>query len=299
MMGRLSRLTPRDLESLSAYADGALLPAERREFDARLAQDPALRQALQQIRATSALLRSLPPVRPPRNFTLTPEMAGVRTGRPRFPVLQLATVVATLAFVVTVGVDMFGVAGSGAILRAAAPAEEMAMQAPAAMSALPTEAVAEALELGTMPTGAGTAVSEAAAMDALAATPTAASEYANREAPGVGDAGEIPPTAPDAGTAAPLLEAAAAAGGGCEACGGEMQLPPPAPQDKVVGEATPGAAVVTQEAEVQPLRPAPEETGLEARQPAGLPAVRWLELGLATVALALAAITLRTRRRAR
>jgi anti-sigma factor RsiW len=62
-MSRLSRLTPRDLESLSAYADGALSPGERRDIEARLAQDPALRQALAQIRATSSLLRALP--RPP------------------------------------------------------------------------------------------------------------------------------------------------------------------------------------------------------------------------------------------
>src|SRR3972149_5884125 len=150
-MSRLSRLTPRDLESLSAYADGALLPMERRDIDARLAQDPALRQALAQIRAPSSLLRALPQVRPPRSFTLTPEMAGIRSVRLRYPLLQLATAVATLALIVTVGVDMFGGATSNAAFRAAAPAEEMALQAPAAMPALPPGAGADALEAGAPP----------------------------------------------------------------------------------------------------------------------------------------------------
>jgi hypothetical protein len=297
-MSRLSHLTPRDFESLSAYADGALTPAERRDIDACLAQDPALRQALQQIRATSALLRALPQVRPPRSFTLTPEMTGVRSGWLRYPMLQLATAVATLAFVVTVGADVFGGAASNAVLRAAAPAEEMAMEAPAALSPLPTQVVADALGLSSLPTATGTIMPEAAAMAVIAATPTAASDDASRETPGGGGAGELPPAATDAGTPAPLLESRPAAGE-CEACGADMQLPPPAPQEKFAAEVTSEAAMVTPEAAAQPLGAPPSETGLEVRQPGGLPAVRWIEIGLAAVALTLAAITLRVQRRSR
>lgn len=298
-MSRLSHLTPRDLETLSAYADGALSPAERRDTDARLAQDPALRQALAQIRATSTLLRALPQVRPPRSFTLTPEMAGIRSGRRRYPLLQLATAVATLAFVVTVGVDMFGGTFSNAAFRAAAPAEEMALQAPAAMPALPTEAGADALAAGALQSAAGTSVPEAAAMDAQAATPTAASEDAIREAPNLGGAGVAPPAVSETGTAAPLLEAGSAASGGCEACGGEPQVLQPTPLEKFAAEATPEAAKVTQEVVAQTLPPTPEATALEARQASGLPVMRWLEIGLAAVALTLAGVTLRARRRAR
>jgi anti-sigma factor RsiW len=295
-MSRLSRLTPRDLESLSAYADGALSPVERRDLDARLAQDPALRQALAQIRATSSLLRALPQIRPPRSFTLTPEMAGIRSGRVRFPLLPMATALATLAFVVTVGVDMFGGVTSNAAFRAAAPAEELALQAPAA---LPTEAGADALAAGALQSAAATNVPESAAMDAMAPTPTAASEDAIGEAPTLGDVGEAPPAALGTATADPSLEARSAASGGCEACAGEPQVLSATPMDKFAAESGPEAAVVTQEMEAQIVTSMPEATSLEARQPGGLSALRWVEIGLAAVALALAAVTLRTRRRAR
>ena len=296
-MSRLSRLTPRDLEILSAYADGALTPAERRDIEARLAQDPALRQALEQIRATSALLRALPQVRPPRSFTLTPEMASVRSGWLRYPVLQLATAVATLAFVITVGADVFGGVASNAALRAAAPAQEMALEAPAAVSPLPTQVGADSLGSIAPPMATGTAMPEAAAMAAIAATPTAAGEYASREAPGVGGAGELPLTTDLTPTVAPLLDAAAGTGP-CERCG-EVELPPPSPQEKLAADATPEATMASPGPDVQQLQPAPDETGLEEREPGGVPAVRWLEIGLAAVALTLAAITFRAYRRAR
>src|SRR5512137_335253 len=127
-MSRLTRLAPRDLESLSAYADGALPPAERQALEERLNREPALRQALQELRATSAVLRKLPEVRPPHSFALTPDMAGIRSGWLRAPVLHLATAVAALAFFVTVGVDVFAGPLQTGALRAAAPAQEMSAE---------------------------------------------------------------------------------------------------------------------------------------------------------------------------
>lgn len=285
-MIRLSRLTPRDLDALSAYADGALAPAERQAVETRLAQDPVLRQALKEIRATSALLRALPQVRPPRSFALTPDMAAMRPGWLRYPGLQLATAVATLAFMVTVGVDLFGGAASSAAFRAAAPAEEMLMEAPAVQSVLPTQVGADALEAGAPPAGTATATMPA-------------SESAKLEAPGVGGGGELPPAAQDAVTAVPLLEAGPAASGECEACGGEMELPPAAPQEKIADAPTPEAPPVGQDAAAQAMTASAEEPAPETREPRGLPPVRWLEIGLAGVALTLAAVTLRARRRAR
>jgi hypothetical protein len=96
-----------------------------------------------------------------------------------------------------------------------------------------------------------------------------------------------------------VLESGAAAAGGCEACGGEMQLPPTAPQEKFADVVTPEVGVRTPEVEAQTLLPTPEAIALEERQPGGLPAVRRLEIGLAAVALTLAAVTLRIRRRVR
>jgi anti-sigma factor RsiW len=305
-MSRLSRLAPRDLDTLSAYADGALSPAERLAVESRLEQDPTLRQALTEIRTTSALLRALPQVRPPRNFTLTPEMAGVRSGWLRTPFLQLATALATLAFAITVGVDVFGGAMPGAALRAAAPAQELAMEAPAEVAA------ADALEAGSVGTVAETALAEktvveetavvaAAPMEVLAATPTPgmqAEEYANREAPTVGGAA-VPPAPSEVATAAPMLAAAPTAGAGCEACGADLVLPTAARQDNFVATAIPEGVSVTQGAVAQATEPPAEEPAPEARMQGGLPAMRWLEIGLGAIALLLGTVTLWARHRAR
>jgi len=52
-------------ELLNASLDDALTPDERVELDAALAASPALRRELDELRATSVLLRSLPEVSPP------------------------------------------------------------------------------------------------------------------------------------------------------------------------------------------------------------------------------------------
>ena len=298
-MSRLSRLAPRDLDALSAYADGALSPAEQQALEMRLQQDPALRRALQEIRTTSALLRELPQVRPPRNFTLTPEMAGVRFGWLRTPLLQLATAVATLAFVITVGVDVFGGSVQSVAFRAAAPAQEMLIEAPA-------EVAADALEAGAAATVAETAVVAAAPMEAVAGTPTAAvqaEEYANREVPTVGGAAPMALAPSEAATPAPMLEAAPTASGECEVCGPDLVLPTTAPQDKIAVMAVPQGVAVTQEAAAQvielPAEAPAEEPAPEAHLRAGVPTMRWLEVGLGGAALLLGAVTLWARRRAR
>ena len=315
-MSRLSRLAPRDLETLSAYADGALLPDERLAVERRLEQDPALRQALRELRTASALLRALPQVRPPHNFTLTPEMAGLRSGWLRTPFLQLATAVATLAFVVTVGVDVFGGAMPGAALRAAAPAQEFAMEAPAEVAeADALGAVSSVVETGgavdravVEETAAAektvveeTAVVAAAPLEAPAATPTAAvqaEESASREAPNAGGAGEIPP-APSEGTAAPMLAAAPTSMGECEVCGPDLILPTTAPDDTAAMTAVAEEMLVTEETAGQEITPPVQEPAPEERLRGGMPPVRWLEIGLGAVALMLGTITVWARRRAR
>ena len=318
-MTRLSRLPPRDLEALSAYADGRLSPVERQPMDARLQEDPALRRALDEIRATSALLRALPSVRPPRNFLLTPGMAGVRRRWLGYPALQLATAMATLAFFVTVGLDVFAPVAGSMAFRAVAPSEEMAMQAPAPQSALPTEAGAAALEAGAVSAEAETAVPAATATEmsvadavhesASNAPPSLGpSEHASRDVPGVGGGGEPPPAPVEAATpppSAPLADSGAATLPSCEACGGDQLLPAATSAQKVAGEAgTPGAEAMTLE---QPAALTPEAFALETQAqmepavevplPAGVPMVRWLEIGLAGAALLLGGLSLWARRK--
>ncbi len=124
-------LSSKDLEILSAYLDDMLPPAERTRLEARLGSDPALREALESLRRTRAVLRAAPRVRAPRNFTLTPEMLAPR---PSFfdwlrPTLQWSAALAALLFVLVF-------IGQGALTsRMAAQSEEMAprleAQAPA------------------------------------------------------------------------------------------------------------------------------------------------------------------------
>ena len=71
-------LSDHDLEQLSAYLDGELGERERHDLEGRLATDAALRQTLDELRATVELVRSLPPLKAPRSFSLDPRVYGRR-----------------------------------------------------------------------------------------------------------------------------------------------------------------------------------------------------------------------------
>ncbi len=76
-------LSDTDLELLSAYADGALSDSERQQLEARLHIEPALQAELDELRETIRLIKTLPPLRAPRSYTLTREMVGLSTAVPR------------------------------------------------------------------------------------------------------------------------------------------------------------------------------------------------------------------------
>lgn len=98
------RISSRDWEDLSAYLDGELTPRERSRLESRLEARAELRAALEELRRTRSVLRSHPPVRAPRNFTLTPQMVGMRIERrpalQLFPVMRLTAALASLLFIV-------------------------------------------------------------------------------------------------------------------------------------------------------------------------------------------------------
>jgi anti-sigma factor RsiW len=103
-----TRISPRDWEALSAYLDDQLNPKDRSRLEARLSSESDLSEGLDELRKTRLILRSAYKVRAPRNFTLSPSMAGTRRGVPAQPgaysVLRLASLLATVFFVlVTVG----------------------------------------------------------------------------------------------------------------------------------------------------------------------------------------------------
>ncbi|MBI1257063.1 MAG: hypothetical protein GC204_06300 [Chloroflexi bacterium] len=67
-------LNGNDLELLSAYLDDALSTEERATLEARLQNDAELRRELDRLRATVALIKTLPTLSAPRPLTLTPRM---------------------------------------------------------------------------------------------------------------------------------------------------------------------------------------------------------------------------------
>ncbi len=118
----------RDVEQLSAYLDGQLSGNEMTRLESRLAADPALAAALEELGQARAVLRRTPRRRAPRSFALTPQMAGLRPPVPRaVPALSWASAVAMLVFVCTLGTGLLG----GLPLGAGAPA--MAGEAPLGM----------------------------------------------------------------------------------------------------------------------------------------------------------------------
>jgi hypothetical protein len=89
----------RDVELLSTYLDGQLNPSDAARLESRLKTDLELVAVLNDLRAARGLVRQLPSRRAPRNFTLTPKMAGVRPPLPRaYPIFRFASVFAALLF---------------------------------------------------------------------------------------------------------------------------------------------------------------------------------------------------------
>ena len=91
------RASDRDLEALSAYLDAELSGKEQERLEATIQADEELRNTLEQLQQTRTMMRSLPSLRAPRNYYLTPAMVG-ENHKPRlaFPVLRFASVMATL-----------------------------------------------------------------------------------------------------------------------------------------------------------------------------------------------------------
>jgi hypothetical protein len=105
----------RDVEQLSAYLDGQLSQSEKTRLAIRIQSDPALAAMLEDLRQARAILRRTPQRRLPRNFTLTPKMAGIKPPIPRaVPALGWASAVAMVLFLLTLGTNLLGQFSSGA-----------------------------------------------------------------------------------------------------------------------------------------------------------------------------------------
>lgn len=137
-------LPEKELQQISAYLDDELSGRDRARLRERIEQDPTYRAALHALQQTRDLLRELPQVPPPRNFTLTPEMAGVQPRRSWFPSRQLATVLTALLLAVVVGVD--ALTSSQRTMALSSPGEELRAMAPPAAEEAEAPAEGEAVQ---------------------------------------------------------------------------------------------------------------------------------------------------------
>jgi hypothetical protein len=105
----------RDVEQLSAYLDRQLPQSEITRLETRLNSDPVLAATLADLRQARSILRRTPGRRSPRNFILTPKMAGLKPPLPRtVPALGWASAVAMVLFVLTLGTNLLGQVSLGA-----------------------------------------------------------------------------------------------------------------------------------------------------------------------------------------
>ena len=137
-------LTSQEQEALSAYLDNALTSRERQRLETQLQSRPEMRAALSELRQTQHLLRQTPILQVPRNFTLSPEMAGLRTRPPRaYPIFQWAFSLASLFFVLIFAGELFtGLSDAGSRV-AMAPAAETFMLEEAPMEVMEVPAGSE------------------------------------------------------------------------------------------------------------------------------------------------------------
>ena len=105
-----SRLSAREFEKLSAYVDGQLSARKMAVLEKKIRSNAVYQETLAELQETKRLLRSVPLKQVPHNFTLTSQMAGIRTARPAhlFPVLSISSAVAGVLVVVSLAIEMLG-----------------------------------------------------------------------------------------------------------------------------------------------------------------------------------------------
>lgn len=252
-----SPLNEADQELLSAYLDNELTAAEQLTLERRLQQEPALNNELSELRALKATLSDLPAIVPPRSFTLDPATVGKPRGMPLFGLLRFGSALATVLLALTLTLDLFGGASSNATSQSPAPM--------IAQEAVPEAQPAEDAAASKLAPGGDSA--------ALAATP-AAEATVNAQAERYGQ------QAPTEGETQTTSPSDAVANGSAGSVLNSPQSPAPPPQAAELQSAAPTIDTSPPDTNASELQP------VIAAQPAGLGALRWMQILLATVALA-------------
>ncbi len=273
----MREMTNREWEALSAYLDNELTSKERVNLEIRLQQDQDLRLALKELRRTRIVLRSQPKMRAPRNFTLTPEMAGIRTSkRPAsraYPFFRFASALATMVLVLVLVGDFFSAKPAAApIARSSAP-----MSAPLAATLSPKEAQAA--------TNAPPGMGGGQEAQGLVTENSAADQSTESAATGLmaqGPAGTSNPGTPEE-SEQPMMSLGLAP----NSTGTPQPEQPVAPAAKMA-PTEPQVEAQAQALQAQPTaEPAPTEE-IQLAQPAKsirVPDLRYIEIGLAVFAV--------------
>jgi hypothetical protein len=270
-------ISMREWEALSAYLDGQLSAKERTRLETRLEQMPELRSALEDLRQTRSVLRSQPKVRAPRNFTLTPDMVGLKARpvrrAPAYPFFRLASALAGFLFLLVLVGDLSGLPariGFGG----AAESAQVAM-APAA--AAPRESAQRASDAYPEPTQNAV---EAPAMKAMGTETPPAPLLMQMQPTSTPEPGATP-EAPMAAMAVPSTpESTPPAGMG----GGE-------PSTSSTFEPAPGASETLSssapatEPQAYPAATQPQPQEQPQAMSEGLPTLRIVEVALALLAV--------------
>lgn len=188
-------LSQHDLERLSSFLDGQFSVDEGIALQRDLAQRADLREGLEALRQTRAMLQHAPRRKVPRNFMLKPEMAPARRRPVTRPVLSLglASVLATVFLLLSVVLEFMPLPSFGAsapmapvmpLVQDAGSGRNQSQQpTKAAEMSLPAATAAPTAAPAALPTG----VQKAVEPSKPAATPTAPQQMRTT--------GDIPPQA--------------------------------------------------------------------------------------------------------
>lgn len=155
-------LTDYDYELLSAYLDGMLTAAERAALEARLQTEPLLRRELTALRRTVALVKEMPALKAPRNFTLDAAMVAApvvqrpRRDPRRDPRIILFPAFSALAAAAAVIMMVFGVS----LLLSDTSSQDDQRQVALFSADTPTPPVAPTQEAAAMQTASAMSVTQ-------------------------------------------------------------------------------------------------------------------------------------------
>lgn len=268
-------------ERLNAYLDNALTAQERQVLEQELTRNEPLRSELEQLRLFKAAVHDLPRVAVPRNFTLTPEMAGLtrrQPSRPYYPALRLATTLTAFLLVAMLALELVTM-GAGGVAFDETSSANIAMEEDA------NDAAAYDAGDGTVENDAD-GTDRATTNEAPQVMAETAADEAMEEIAAAGEVAEEPAAEEESDAAAPTDD---------ESDTGAS------PQTTITVSLTPTfTPTATPTATVTPTptqTPVPPPPQVPDRPVARLSPLRWAQIGLGAIFLALLSATLISRRR--